>query len=354
MCIRDRYNGGHRPYGYTVINKEIIPYPKEKEVVELIFKQFIENRSTTITARYLNDNNFRNRKNRLWDCRHIQKILQNPVYTGKVKWNDSLYQGIHQPIISDHQFKQANRIFSQRTHQANSKTTAILQRLLTCGFCHSPMTPSHSLNSKRQKYFYYRCTSTQSAEKGPSKCQFKQVRMEKIQNAVLNLICDLASDFRFTAIEKPALTHNHKIEQEINHITAELQRHDIQLTNLKAKKDQYFDSLILGNFSAKEREVINKRIEQMELEEKQLTGTRFKQEFERNQKTETLIDLTAIKKHFIQFKADHETLAWKALRDRLKALIDTITYHPDTLKIAFKALPFPLEFAYDPQAEDPP
>ena len=44
------FNGGIPSYGYTNANKELIPYPKERQIVELIFEQFLNNKSTTQTA----------------------------------------------------------------------------------------------------------------------------------------------------------------------------------------------------------------------------------------------------------------------------------------------------------------
>jgi len=338
------YNGGVRPFGYTNVSKELVPYPKERVIVELIFAQFLDNHSTTLTAKTLNETGYRNRNNKVWDKRQIQKILQSPVYLGKVRWKTSLYQGIHQPIISEKQFQQTQHIFKNKIFFRGSKTKALLQKRLFCDHCHAPMTPSHSLNKNKIKYYYYRCTQTQSAEKGKSRCPVKQVNFKIIEKQVITTLLSLSEETCFQVVENKVYKHNESIEKVCSAARENIQQLSTQLDTLKTKKDRYLDSLISSQFATSEREKINKRIEEMELDEKQLKARQYKQEFELAKTEEDHINLTQLKKLFITFKTDQISEDYETLRTFIQTHIHKIHYNRTQSTIQFKLLPWPLEF----------
>lgn len=339
------YNGGTRPFGYTSVNKELVPYPKERECVELMFGKFIDLKSTTQVAKLLNETGYRNRSNKLWDKREIQKILQRPIYKGTVQWQGNLYQGIHQPIITEKRFEQAQNIFKEQRYSSERNTNAaFLQKLVTCGFCQSPMTPSHSLNRFKKKYFYYRCTSTQNSEKDRSACQFKYVAFHLLDSWVKEILLSLSSESQFIALENKVLKHNQAIDQECQTIKSEINLLEHSLQTLKNKKEKYLDSLISAQFLSSERKIINDKIAELDLEEKQLKGKMYKQQFELNQKSEEQIDLTNLKRGLIRFKIEHEILDFEAQKALYTSLIENIIYAPEKLIIKLKLLPWPLDF----------
>lgn len=336
-------NGGINPFGYTNINKELVPYKKEKDIIEVIFNHFLESKSTTLVSKFLNETGYRNRNGNLWDKKQIHKILHNPVYVGKVKWNDDLYPGIHPPLISAKCFEQVQAIFKrqQRIGQ-DSKTNAILQRLIFCGHCGSPMTPSHSINRHKVKYYYYRCTSTNSSEKGLSKCTVKNAPLKEAEKRLTQFLLMLSEEEHFKSVENRALKHNQSIEKELQAIKEETRLLEKKQEQVKDKKDRYFDSLISGQFSSAERSKINKRIDEMELEEKQVNAELYKKQFDATQKEEELIDLTGFKQILISFKTDYEEEAVN-IRDYITKHVEKIMYYPDRLLVDFKMINWTVE-----------
>ncbi len=336
------YNGGVRPFGYTNLNKELVPYKKEKDQIEFIFDKFLDNHSTTLTTKALNEIGCRNRNAKLWDKRQIQKILQNPVYIGQVRWNNQCYQGIHQPIISEKHFKAAQLIFKQKQHITESVTQALAQRLLRCGGCHSPMTSSHSLNKHKIKYFYYRCTSTQTPEKGRSPCSVKYINQKKLDHALIQGLIGLTHEQGFIPVENQILRHNLAIEREGQAILETLRLQESQLKQLEARKDKFFDSLISGEFSAKEREKIQEQINDMELKEKQQKGLIAKLTFDLTQKQDESIDNSRFKQMLINYRADHEQFSISEHKAFLSQHLTQIVFHKIHLDLQFKALPWPI------------
>jgi len=339
------FNGGYKPFGYTNVNKELVPYKKEKEVVEIIFEKYIETKSTTATAKLLNLAGYRNRQGKPWDKRRMQEIIQNPRYIGQVLWNGETHDGIHEPIISKQQFEQAQEIFEANRRITDSpKTLGILQKILFCGACNSPLTPSHSLNRNKVKYFYYRCTTTHSAEKGKSKCSVKYVPFEKVEVRVKEILLSLSQEEHFRPVENRILKFNQAIEQDTQQLQKEIFLLENQLQTLKDKKERYLDSLISSKFLSKERNFINDKINDLELEEKQIKGQMLHKQFEINKKQEEKIDVAQFKKKLITFRVEHEEYDLEQMKKYLTGTIQSIHYTPEKLVFQFNLLPWSIEF----------
>jgi Mor family transcriptional regulator len=77
------------PFGYYVCNGNLFPNEKSKEVVE-IFETFL---NEEISLREL-------AKKHNLSVNGIKKILRNFTYLGKIKFNNQIYEGTHEAIIS--------------------------------------------------------------------------------------------------------------------------------------------------------------------------------------------------------------------------------------------------------------
>ena len=338
-------NGGSPAYGYDIINTELVPQRLERKIVELMFNVFAETRSITDTAKILNEAGHSTRKGKPWDKRVIDNMLQNPLYIGKIRWCDKEYSGIHQPIIGQKKFDDIQKIFKEQRYVINKhKTNAVLQSILFCGECGSPMTPSHSWNRTKRKYYYYRCTKSNSSEKGMSNCKASHASFKSAESRCLNLLVALTQEQQFKILENPILKHNQIIEREFQKIKADIVMLENKLEATTAKKDRYLDSLISSEFLSSERKKINSKLEELELEEKQIKAGIYKQQFEFSQKEDESIDLIALKASLIDFRKDYETFPPQQLRKYLITTIQEIKYYPDKLKIQFRKLPWPVEF----------
>ena len=337
------FNGGMYPYGYTAINKELTPHLKEKKIVEVMIRQFIELKSVADVASFLNDQGYRNRTGKLWDRRQVQRILQNPLYVGKMKWGETLHQGLHQPLISEKRFNEIQLIFKSGNRGVKASTTgAYLQKLLWCQ-CGHPMTPSHSLNKLRIRYDYYRCTSTQSAEKGKSTCLVKYVPMQKTEALILQSILTLSQPPLFQALENKVLKFNQGIALEIQDLQTTFSLFQKQLDSLKHKQDAYLDSLISGTLSTVERKALSKRLEELETDEKQLKSSLTRTDFDITQKSYEQLDWMCFKHALIAFKEDHLQSSTDQLKTYFHHHLSKIILFPEKLTLIFKRLPWPID-----------
>ncbi len=77
------------PFGYQISEGKLIPAEYSREVEE-IFEEFLNNKISLRTLA---------KKHKL-SVNGLKKILKNFTYLGKIKFNNQIHEGTHQPIIS--------------------------------------------------------------------------------------------------------------------------------------------------------------------------------------------------------------------------------------------------------------
>ena len=108
------------PYGYKKIHPEPKVYtleivPEQAEIVKLIFNRRIQGIGSRAIAAELNSMGVEPMKSQLWERASVKKILENPVYMGKIHWNskrdgDILCDGRHEAIISEDVFYRVQKL----------------------------------------------------------------------------------------------------------------------------------------------------------------------------------------------------------------------------------------------------
>ncbi|HOJ16775.1 MAG TPA: recombinase family protein [Caldisericia bacterium] len=104
------WNGGLVPYGYKRENKMLGVNPKEAEIIRLIYETYVTTGSLFKTYDELKRQETKDRQGKNFSKSAIHYILRNIVYTGKLNYAGKIYQGIHQPIISEELFNLAQEI----------------------------------------------------------------------------------------------------------------------------------------------------------------------------------------------------------------------------------------------------
>jgi len=128
---------------------------------------------------------------------NVSRMLNDPVYIGKVRYKSGIYDGQQPAIISEELFEavqtilQANNI--SKTGYRQNENTFYLKGLVRCGSCRSSMSPSFSY-SKGKKYYYYRCMVNNDHSK--DQCRIGSVHARKLEDLVVNELKFLAGDPR--------------------------------------------------------------------------------------------------------------------------------------------------------------
>ncbi len=190
-----KWNGGQAPFGYTLDSKKgmLLVNPDEAEIVKIIFNKFVnEGLGADSISNYLNQHGYVKIKYRSHELNYftrslVRKILDNPVYIGKIAYGKSstekikgtrdqyhrvrnddflLAEGLHDAII-DLDLWEGARAKREETGVKWVKTHSlehehILTGLLKCPVCGVGMsgTVRRRKNKSTGEYkddFYYRC-----------------------------------------------------------------------------------------------------------------------------------------------------------------------------------------------------
>ena len=189
------WNGGLVPYGYKSENKRLIINSEEAEIVRLIYGTYVTTSSLFQTYEEFKQQGIKDKRGEVFAKSAMHYILRNIVYTGKLNYGGKVYQGIHEPIISEDLFN-----LTQETHREKVKIFRVykdflLSGLIRCNECGSFMTPCHTNKRREEKlkrYYYYRCTKTFKMDW--DSCSIKQVNADRLENFVFDNLERISND----------------------------------------------------------------------------------------------------------------------------------------------------------------
>ena len=203
------WNGGIPPFGYEKKDKKLIINKKEAEIIRLIFETYLETCSINDLYDLLEEKNIKNRQGETFSKAHLALILRNIAYTGKIKYAGQIYQGIHQPIISEELFELAQKTHKRRIRKFRVYKNFLLGGLIRCKECGYKMsacfTNKHR-NGKLKRYYYYRCTCIN--KKGWQACSIKEVSAERIERYILENLERISLDKNY--VENLVFKINHE------------------------------------------------------------------------------------------------------------------------------------------------
>ncbi len=211
--IRDKINaskkkgmwmGGTVPLGYDAKERKLLINQEETKIVSTLFETFIETESVTETARELNRLGFTTKtwitssgkiqRGRKFNKATVRRIIENPLYAGKVKHKDNIYDGLHEAIISSEIWHEANSII-KRHHETKiitpvSRITAapLLKGIMNCGICGSKMTPTYT-SKKGKRYRYYICSA--SSKGNNDACKVGRIPANEAENVVTSQVLSI-------------------------------------------------------------------------------------------------------------------------------------------------------------------
>lgn len=200
----DRHRKGH-----ILVNEE------EAKVVKLIFKTYLQTKSVKETAKRLNGMGYRtksfiSRSGKKKEPKKflgstISKLLQNPVFIGKIRFKGELYDGRHEAIIDkgtwDAVQKRFAKVLKERpARKKKKKYPFYLAGVLRCGYCGSYMVPYYAYGKHKRRYYYYQCSRRQHLGKGTNEqgsCNMICVPAHEIENLIFNEIKKLSINKHF-------------------------------------------------------------------------------------------------------------------------------------------------------------
>ena len=232
-----KWNGGFAPYGYKLVDGELIIEEDEAEAIRIIFDKFVHtNLGYNGVVNYLNNNGIKKKARQngyltQFTTSTVKAILDNPVYYGKIAYGRrkttkiegtrneyhvvaqkefDVYDGRHKAMVDEQLWKDAQAKRRATASKLEKKHDLdhehVLSGLVKCPVCGAGLYG----NVKRAKrkdgtyyktYFSYACKHR--LNKDGHKCDYhKQWSEEKVDNAVSEIIRKLVNNPRFSEVMK--------------------------------------------------------------------------------------------------------------------------------------------------------
>ncbi len=273
-----RFVGGNVPFGYTLDpEKGLVINEEEAVIVKKMFKMYAFGREGAFTiCNRLNDTGFRKRSGKKWDKKVILHILKNPVYVGRLRWREVLYEGSHEPLISDALFGKVKDVLDERNEdlkgrQLHNGNERLLTGTMKCGLCGSHMFGGGGC--KNGKHIpYYVCSKRFTQHE----CEQGYMRAEILESAVIQDIKGMLRDEQFMArIWEEA---NRRLSAEKPDIDKEIGKVETMMARTRASLDRYFEAFESGMMKPalcnEKIEDLNARMTELEAERKELEARR--------------------------------------------------------------------------------
>ena len=168
---------------------------------------------------------------------HLEHILKNVNYTGVLEFQDEIYEGRHEAIVSEKLFNEVQKAFKKdnKPLYRNDHNFAFAG-MLQCGECGCNITAE----IKKGKYIYYHCTG------GKGKCSQKPVyiREEDIVKQFDKAVKAVSLTDKHIEYIKLGLKESLKDKQEYSE--NEFQRLTAQYKKLKDRIDKLFIAKLDG------------------------------------------------------------------------------------------------------------
>ena len=215
--------GGPVPLGYELRDRKLMVNNKEAETVRHLFRRYTELQSVPQLVDELAAQGYRTKIRPYKDGRKIggvafrtgalSQLLKNPIYTGKVRHKDKIYDGEHEAIIDQALFDEVQSIFAvNRSDNAlgkKSRNPSLLAGLITDPDGR-PMTPTHaSTGSKRFRYYVTRL------EPGDDKNLVWRLPSGEIERLVIDALARAIADAAQTSGEADIIQSQMAANSEI-------------------------------------------------------------------------------------------------------------------------------------------
>ncbi len=218
-----KWVGGSVPLGFSLMDGQLVSREDEAETVRKVFARYVELESLLGVSEELGKQNLRSRSGRPFSKQTLRFLLGNPVYAGKIRYGDEIFDGTHEAIIDDAKWTSVQQLLKRnggRERAARSRSGAILSGIVLCGQCESAMTTQHAKRGNR-RYGYYVCQTAQ--KRGASACPGSRVATRDLEAFVVERIKDIGRDQALVrdtieAARAALVVRRPEIETELRHL----------------------------------------------------------------------------------------------------------------------------------------
>lgn len=234
-----KYCGSCSPIGYDYIDGELKINDFEALQVREAFELILEDMSPRRIAKIFNEKGYKT-KFGSWSGDRVRYVLKSPLYAGRVKYSGEYFNGIHEPIVSEETFEDAQKVIEKRFEESKKlnrnpgRATTYLGGFLICGRCGAKYTKQLQLSKRSDgsyyRYHYFVCNSRNKKRaesvRDPN-CKNKNWNIEKLTNIIFDEIRKLSLDpNHFEEVRTDSIQEDKRaiLEAEIAKIDEQLSR----------------------------------------------------------------------------------------------------------------------------------
>ena len=331
------FNGGYPRLGFDIDyeNKCLIPNENEIPVAKEIFSTYLRLGSLSETAIEMNNRGYRlktwttsagrNRGGQKFQKNSISRILNDPVYIGKVRYKNNIYEGQHQAIVSVELFEAVQSILKanniSKTGYRQNENTFFLKGLIRCGCCKSAMAPSFAY-SKGTKYFYYRCTVDN--DRSQKVCRIGSVHARKVENLVVEELKFISS--KPMIIEGVVENATKGQREKVKGLLVKKKNLQDNLAQIDKKARNLLEVLGESGSKSSRSDYIVKELDDLSIQSKQLKSEIESIEFEANHLDNKIVSVETILENFKIFRSIYDHLTPDEKYDLLHLLVKKVVY----------------------------
>lgn len=321
--------------GYDSVNKSLIINTSEAHVVREIYDLAEQGLGYKAIVNRINSSGYTSKKDKSFSVNGIKKILKNPMYIGKIRYNQLenwsekrrhgknpnylLVDGEHEPIISEEQWEKVQAIMHKRSYKpSRCGEPYILSGLLKCPRCGTSMVPGRSRSSSGKSYRYYVCG--QHHNKGQSVCSAHSIRADLAETEVMQRLSQIVSNpitlkTLVDKINEERSNAEQPLIAEKTHITARLNTLERRVGNIV---NELVDDPALKN-------ILAPKLKEMELEKSELADKLASLDTQLSACDTTPVDLESIRILLSDFRTTISAVDPEQQKALLRLVIKEIT-----------------------------
>ncbi len=274
-----KYRGGNNdPIGYKYNPETDILEPIDYEAMQVqeIYKHYLDGWTIHKIWGYMQEH-YSQRYGKWTRDTTIRRILENPVYTGKVKYRGKYYDGLHEALIDEETFQRVQEKLAkdakllQKSGLSPFKRKYLLTGIMYCGKCGRRMCCAPHGSGKYKKHAYS-CPNRRGGYRIPEdqRCDNKYWLTDKLEAKVWDRLEELTDLFPWDSDTLDQSLDTSGTEEQIATLKKEIESKDRQMEKL-------MELYSLGNMPADilsaqiqkvsdDRETISKEIARLESE----------------------------------------------------------------------------------------
>lgn len=230
-----KYSGGPAPIGYRVENGRLIIDEYEALQVKEVFTLY-KDHGQNKTASIMNDKGYKTKYGK-WHGKTVARVVENPIYLGKIRHKSDVYDGDHDAIVSEDEYNTLQKSMDKRSYIPRERSQNIFSGLLWCSYCGARMKPTWTTPQKGDRqYRYYVCYSVAKHPRHMVKdpdCPGSYWRMEDIDKQIFDVLNTVILDKnKFLNAYKDLFGDNNSIHSKINILKKKIAQNDNQLSKL--------------------------------------------------------------------------------------------------------------------------